>query len=58
MTKYENSFSNGYTENWSKEKFVLNSVLKINTWVYKTKDLDLEKMIRRFYEKELLLSNV
>ena len=58
MNKYKNSFSNGYTENWSKEKFLINSVLKTNTWVYKTKDLNLENVIQRFYEKELLLSNV
>lgn len=58
MNKYKNSFSNGYTENWSKEKFLINSVLKTNTWVYKTKDLHIKNMIRRFYEKELLLSNV
>ena len=58
MNKYKNSFSNGYTENWSKEKFLINSALKTNTWVYKTKDLNLENIIKRFYEKELLLSNV
>lgn len=58
MNKYKNSFSNGYTENWSKEKFLINSVLKTNTSVYKTKDLHIKNMIRRFYEKELLLSNV
>ena len=31
------------------------SVLKSNPWLYKIKDLNVEKKIGRFYEKELLL---
>ena len=30
--KYKNIFSKGYTENWSREIFVINSVLKTNPW--------------------------
>ena len=30
ITKYNNIFSKGYTENWLKELFVIDSVLKTN----------------------------
>ena len=30
ITKYQNIFSKGYTENWSKEIFIISSVLKTN----------------------------
>ena len=56
ITKYRNIFSKGYTENWSREIFIINSVLKTNPWTYKNKDLNREKTIGIFYEKELLLS--
>ena len=39
ITKYKNSFSKGYTENWSREIFIIDSVLKTNPWTYKSKDL-------------------
>ena len=29
ITKYENIFSKGYTENWSREIFIIDSVLEI-----------------------------
>ena len=56
ITKYKNNFSKGYTENWSREIFIIDSVLKTNPWTYKLKDLNVEKIIGSFYEKELLLS--
>ena len=54
ITKYKNIFSKGYTENWSREIFIIYSVLKTNPWTYKIKDLNGEKVIGSFYEKELL----
>ena len=39
-TNYKNIFSKGYTENWSREIFIINSVLKTNPWTYKIKDLN------------------
>ena len=54
ITKYKNIFSKGYTENWSREIFIIDSVLKTNPWTYKIKDLNREKIIGSFYEKELL----
>ena len=43
ITKYKNIFSKGYTENWSRVIFVIDSVLKTNPWTYKIKDLNWEK---------------
>ena len=57
ITKCKNIFSKGYTENWSREIFVTNSVLKTNPWAYKIEVLNREKITLSFYEKQLLLSN-
>ena len=54
--KYKNIFSKDCTENWSREIFIIDSVLKTNAWTYKIKDLNGEKIIGTFYEKELLRS--
>ena len=54
--KYKNIFSKDYTENWSRAIFIIDSVLKTNAWTYKLKDLNGEKIIGTFYEKELLQS--
>ena len=37
-TKYKIIISQCYATNWSKEIFVIDSVLKTNPWTYKTKD--------------------
>ena len=51
ITTYIDAFSKGYTENWSREIFIIDFVLKTNV---KIKDLTGEKVIRNFYEKELM----
>ena len=51
ITKYKNIFSKGYTENWSRERFIINFVFKTNPWPYKTKDLNGEKIIGCFMKK-------
>ena len=56
ITKCKNVFSKGYTENWSREIFIIDTVLQTNPWACKTKDLNGEKIIGKFYEKELLRS--
>ena len=56
ITKYKNIFSKGSTENWSREIFIIDSILKNNPWTCKIEDLNLEKIIGSFYEKELSLS--
>ena len=40
ITKYENIFSKGCTKKWSKEIFLIDLMLKANTWRYKTKHLN------------------
>ena len=32
ITKYKNIFSKGYNRNWSREIFIIDSVLKTNPW--------------------------
>ena len=56
ITKYKNIFSKGYAENWSREIFIIDSVLKTNPWTYNIKNINREKIMGSFYEKELLLS--
>ena len=36
ITKSENIFSKAYTENWSREIFIIDSVLKTNPWKNQT----------------------
>ena len=52
VTKYKNTFSKGYTENWSSEIFIINSALKTNPCTYKIKDLNGERIIGSFCEKK------
>ena len=56
ITKYKYIVSKAYIENWSKEIFIIDSVLTTNLWTCRIKHLDGEKMIENFYEKELSLS--
>ena len=58
ITKYKNAFSKGYNENWSKELFIIDSVLQTNLWAYEVKGLSGWKMMESFYEKELLRSKI
>ena len=58
ITKYNNIFRKDYSKNWSREIFFVDSVLETNQWTYKIKDLNGEKTIESFYEKELLLSKL
>ena len=51
ITKYKNIFSEDYTEKGSREIFIIDSVLEINPWIYKIKDLNGVKIIRSFMKK-------
>ena len=53
ITKFKNIFSKGFTKNWSREIFDINSVSKANPWMYKIKDSNGEKLVGSFYKKEL-----
>ena len=54
ITRYKNIFSKGYTEKWSREIFMIDSVLETNPWTYKIKDLKEEKLIGSLYEKKIV----
>ena len=56
ITKYKNIFSIGFSENWSREIFIIDSILKTNPWTYKLKGLYRDKILGSFDEKELLFS--
>ena len=43
ITKYKNIFNKCYTKNLRREIFIIDSVLKINPWTYRIKDLNGEK---------------
>ena len=51
ITKYENIFSKGYTENWWREIFIIDSILETNPRTFKIRDLNREKIIESFYVK-------
>ena len=51
INNYKNIFSKCYTDNWSREIFITNFVLKTNHWTCKIKDLNGEKIVGSFYEK-------
>ena len=53
ISKYKNIFTKGYTPNWSEEGFVIKKVKNTVPWTYAINDLNGEKIIGTFYEKEL-----
>ena len=55
--KYKNIFSKGYVPNWSEEVFIVNEIKNTVPWTYTINDLNGEKVIRTFYEKELQKTN-
>ena len=58
ITNCKNIFSKDYIENWSREIFIIDSVLKPNLWIHKVKDINGEKIMGSFHKKELLLSKL
>ena len=53
ISKYKNTFAEGYTPNWSKEVFVIKEIKNTVPWTYVINDLNNEEIIGTFYEKEL-----
>ena len=53
ISKYKNIFAEVYTPNWSEEVFVVNKVQNTIPWTYLINDLNGEKIMGSFYEKEL-----
>ena len=58
ITTYKHFFSKGYSKNWSRKIFVIDSALKTNPRTYKIKDSNGKKILCCFYEKELLRSKL
>ena len=52
ISKYKNIFAKGYTQNWSKEVFVVSKIRGTILWTYV-----IEKIAGIFYEKELQKAN-
>ena len=57
ISKYKNIFAKGYTPNWSEEVFLIKKVNNTVPWTYAISDLNGEKIIGTFYEKELQKAN-
>ena len=57
ISKYKNIFAKGYTPNWSEEVFVVSKIKNTVPWTYVINDLNGEKFIGTFYEKELQKTN-
>ena len=53
ISKYENIFAKGYTQNWSEEVFVIKKANKTVPWTYVSGDLNDEKITGTLYGKEL-----
>ena len=53
ITKYKNILSKGYTENQSREMFIVDSALKSNPQTCKIKDINGEKNNRKFLGKRI-----
>ena len=57
ISTYKNIFAKGYTPNWSEEVFVIKKLKNRVPWTYVNNDLNGEKIIGTFYEKELQKTN-
>ena len=57
ISKYKNIFAKGYVPNCSEETFVINQIKNKVPWTYVISDLNGEKIIGSFYEKELQKTN-
>ena len=57
VPKYKNIFAKEYTPNWSEEVFVIKKVKNTVPWTYVINDLNGDKIIETFHEKELQKTN-
>ena len=53
ISKFKNIFAKGYTPNWSSEIFIVDKINDTMSYTYNLKDLNDEKIIGSFYDKEL-----
>ena len=57
ISKYKNIVAKGYMINWSEEVFIISKIKNTVPWTYVINDLNGEKIIGTFYEKELQKTN-
>ena len=57
ISKYKNILAKVYMPNWSEEVFVVSKNKDTVPWTYVINDLNGEKIIGKFYEKELQKPN-
>ena len=57
ISKCKNIFAKGYAPNWSEEIFVVKKIKNTVPWTYVISDLNGEKIVGSFYEKELQKTN-
>ena len=57
ISKYKNIFSKGYVPNWSEEVFIVNEIKNTVPWNYTISNLNGERVIGTFHEKELQKTN-
>ena len=57
ISKYRNIFAKGYFPDWSEEIFVIKEIKNTVPWTCVISDLNGEKIISSFYEKELQETN-
>ena len=53
IPEFKNIFAKGHTPNWSKEIFIVDKINDTVPYTYNIKDLNGEKIIGSFYDKEL-----
>ena len=57
ISEYKNIFAKVYTQNWSEEVSEIKNVKNTVPWTYTINDLNDDKIIGTFYEKELQKTN-
>ena len=57
ISKYKNIFAKGHAPNWSEEVFVINKIKNTVPWTDVINDLNGEKILGSFPEKELQKTN-
>ena len=57
ISKYNNISAKGYAPNWSEEVFQISKIKNTVPWTYAVRDLNGEKIVGTFYEKELQKTN-
>ena len=57
ISKYKNIFAKEYAPNWSEEIFIVKKIKNTVPWTSEINDLNGEKIVGSFYEKELQKTN-